>query len=302
MPPVEGTPPAELRIDDALVRSLLREQHPDLSALTLVARDSGFDNAIFRLGDSMAVRMPRRAIAAPLLEREQDWLPRIAASLPIPVPAPIRAGVPAGEYPWRWSVVPWLGGDAADLAPPGAGEAVRLAGFLRALHRPAPRDAPRNPVRGVPLAGRATVFEQRVARLAERDLPVTSAVIRAWHAALAAPIDVEDTWIHGDLHARNILAEGGRITGVIDWGDMAAGDRATDLATFWMLFDPPAREEAQRALDDVSAATWARAKGWAALFGVLLLDTGIVDHPRHAAMGRLILSRLANSRSRVESR
>ena len=102
----------------------------------------------------------------------------------------------------------------------------------------------------------------------------------------------EPTWIHGDLHARNVLVENGAITGVIDWGDVAVGDRATDLAAVWMVFgDAQARDAAQRALD-VSDTTWIRAKGWAVALGVMLLDSGLRDHPRHAAMGESTLRRI----------
>ena len=64
---------------------------------------------------------------------------------------------------------------------------------------------------------------------------------------------------------------------------------ATDLAVFWMLFDEPVRRRALKAYGGVDPATLARAKGWAVLFGTMLLDTGLVDHPRHAAVGAATL-------------
>jgi aminoglycoside phosphotransferase (APT) family kinase protein len=90
-----------------------------------------------------------------------------------------------------------------------------------------------------------------------------------------------------------VLTEGGAISGIIDWGDIAAGDRATDLAAIWMLFDDRSdRRAAMRSCTSVREATWTRAKGWALLFGVLLLATGLVDHPRHAAIGEWTLRRV----------
>jgi len=110
---------------------------------------------------------------------------------------------------------------------------------------------------------------------------------------MAAPIDVGPTWLHGDFHARNVVVDEGRITGVIDWGDLTAGDRATDLAAVWMLFaDPEARSRALSSSGSVTQATYMRAKGWAVGFGVTLLDSGLVDHPRHAVMGEKTLCRL----------
>ena len=93
-PPLTGSPPAEVEIDGDLVRNLLRDQHPDLAHLPLQLIDVGWDNAMFRLGKQFLVRLPRRQLAASLIENEQRWLPVIAARLPIPVPAPVRVGQP----------------------------------------------------------------------------------------------------------------------------------------------------------------------------------------------------------------
>jgi aminoglycoside phosphotransferase (APT) family kinase protein len=98
--------------------------------------------------------------------------------------------------------------------------------------------------------------------------------------------------LHGDLHPRNILVEDGIVSGVIDWGDITSGDPATDLASIWMLFgDLRAHEEALRAYGKVSEATIKRARGWAILFGVMLLDTGLTDNLRNAAIGERTLRR-----------
>jgi aminoglycoside phosphotransferase (APT) family kinase protein len=131
-------------------------------------------------------------------------------------------------------------------------------------------------------------------RLAGKPVPaLTPEVSRIWEAALAAPIDVDPTWIHGDLHPRNVLVDDGTLAGVIDWGDMASGDRATDLASVWMLFaDPDARAQALSASGSITQATYLRAKGWAVLFGITLLETGLVDHPAHAAIGERTLRRV----------
>ena len=291
----QGTPRAEVAVDGALVAALLAAQHPDLAKLPLSLLDEGWDNVMFRLGEHLVVRLPRRAAAVALLDREQDWLPVLAESLPLPVPSPVRRGRPGEGYPWPWSVVPWIDGATADLAPPAAEEARALGRFLTALHRPAPPDAPRNPVRGVPLATRREMVEARAARVAAATDALTPALRHLWDRALAAPIDEADRWLHGDLHARNVLVSEGRIAGVIDWSDLAAGDRATDLASIWGLFESrAAREDAMAACAGVSEATWMRARGWAFAFGVMLLDSGLADHPRHAAMGRDTLRRLAD--------
>jgi aminoglycoside phosphotransferase (APT) family kinase protein len=286
-------PAADIGIDEPLVRSLLREQHPDLADLPLQEIDSGWDNAMFRLGATLVVRLPRRVAVAHLIEREQEWLPHLAPLLPIPVPAPVRFGQPAQNYPSRWSIVPWLSGINADLCEPRADQAGRLAAFLCALHCPAPANAPLNPYRGVPLRERAEQIVERIRRLERETSLLNDAVVQIYQAAIEAPIDVAPTWLHGDLHAGNLLVDDGVISGVIDWGDMTRGDRATDLATLWMnLGDRKARESAMRACNGVSDATWLRAKGWAVFFGVTLGTSGLAGDARHALMARRTLERV----------
>ena len=140
-------------IDEALVRALLHEQHPDLAGLGLREVAGGWDNRMWRLGEELAVRLPRTPRAPSLLRTEQRWLPSLAPSLPLPVPSPVRVGEPSARFPKTWTVARWVKGEPADHAPISSPRAVgTLAGFLRALHRAAPREAPASPDRGVPLA------------------------------------------------------------------------------------------------------------------------------------------------------
>ena len=289
-----GTPVSELEIDADLVYSLLAEQHPDLMHLPIHLVDAGWDNAMFRLGDRFSVRLPRRKAAATLIENEQTWLPLLADRLPIPVPTPYRIGKPTQNYPWRWSVLPWLAGVTADQEEPHLNQVKLFASFLRSLHVPAPFNAPANAVRGVPLNQRAVSVEERMQRLERKTNLITQKIRNTWHKALNTPVDVQAKWLHGDLHSRNILVENGAIAGIIDWGDITSGDIATDLASIWMLFsERNARQQAIAEYGNVSDATLQRTKGWAILFGVVLLDTGLVDHPRHAVMGERILRRVS---------
>jgi aminoglycoside phosphotransferase (APT) family kinase protein len=283
------TPAADFSIDEPLVRRLLRDQHPDLAELRLNRAESGWDNEMFRLGDTLAVRLPRRMLAVQLIEHEQRWLPTLAPRLPLAVPVPVRIGIPAAEYPTRWSIVSWLEGTAADLSPPGEDQVERFANFVRALHVPAPPEAPHNPYRGVSLAERADrVHEQLQRRVPDE---IDRAVRRAWDAAVSAPCDIANTWIHGDLHARNVLVSGSEICGVVDWGDLAAGDRATDLAAVWILFTTlAARRAALAACSEVSEATWIRARGWAVIFGLVLSE---LRDTRHARIGSRTLQHIA---------
>jgi aminoglycoside phosphotransferase (APT) family kinase protein len=286
-------PPGEVDVDIELVEVLLAQQHPNLASLPVRAAERGFDNWMFRLGESFAVRMPRSAASARLLANEQRWLITLSDRLPLQIPVPIRVGQPAFGFPWRWSVVPWLVGATAEASPVAAKEAPRLAAFLRALHVAAPADAPRNLERSASLTSRAAAIGERIKHL-ERAADVIDHRIRdAWSEALEAPNGTSPTWIHGDLHARNVLTIEGTMTGVIDWGDMTSGDPAIDLACLWMLLpNAAARQRAQEAYDAANTPLWARARGWAVLFGITLLDTGLNGNARNAAMGEQILRRI----------
>ena len=279
-----GAPPAEIDITPDLVRALLAAQHPDLAHLPIRLVASGWDNDMFRLGDDLAVRMPRRLAGVELLENEQRWLPTLP-DLPLPIPAPLRMGVPAESYPWPWSVLPWMPGSSVDQDPLRADQAQVLAGFLKALHQPAPANAPHNAHRGVPLGDRVDYLAPRFARLAAETGLITPRIVEVWARALETPIDVEPTWLHGDPHARNILSQDGRLTAFVDWGDMCRGDRATDLSSLWMLLPDLDARHAAMAAYGASDATWARAAGWAVNYAVVLADAGRVNDPRLLAIG-----------------
>lgn len=264
-------PAADVDVDGALARALLRAQHPDLADRPLRVAASGWDNVVCRLGDDLAVRLPRRAAAAQLIEHEVRWLPGLAERLPVPVAAPVRAGTPCDDppYPFPWSVCRWIDGvTALDAGPPPADD---LVPFLAALHRPAPPDAPINPVRGIPLAER---HDRVLAHLdAVGDAVDRVALRRLWDELRELPPwPGPPCWLHGDLHLGNLVVDGrGRLAGVIDFGDLCAGDPATDLAVAWMLADPagPSRSPLRADHDD---ATWGRARGWALTLAAVLAE------------------------------
>lgn len=282
-------PAAEVELDATLVRDLLTEQHPDLAHLDLVEVAEGWDNVLFRLGDELALRLPRRAMGAALVAHEQRWLGVLAPRLPLPIPVPLRVGRPGLGYPWSWSITRWFPGRPAAVTPPGdlAEAAATLGRFLAALHVPAPPDAPANPYRGVPLAERSAVTLERIARLAGHlDAAATEA---AWRSALTVPPwSGPPLWLHGDLHPANLVVDGGRLTAVVDFGDITAGDPATDLSVAWMLLPPAHRSAFRRAAGPVDDDTWARARG-AALAHALACLASSADNPLMESVGRRTL-------------
>ncbi len=288
-------PPAELPGDTELVRRLLEQQHPELASLPVVLATEGWDNVTFRLGNELAVRLPRRAVAASLVVNEQRWLPVLAPKLSLRVPTPTHIGVPSDGFPWHWSVVPWIPGTSALDTPLLGGEAARLGRFLDELHSiEVPADAPGNPYRGGSLEPRYAGTIERLERLR----PTLS---EAWDVdQLAAcltsakhiPIDSQGVWLHGDLHAKNTVSARGRIAAIIDWGDICAGDRATDLAAVWNLFEPAVHAPFWEAYGEVSQPTRQRAAAWAVTFGLMLWDSHHAADPAFAQLGLTTLRRV----------
>jgi aminoglycoside phosphotransferase (APT) family kinase protein len=295
---VNRMPAAEVEVSADLVRRLLAAQHPDLARLPVEFLANGWDNELYRVGDGLIARLPRRALGAEIIKNEQRWLPGLAPALPLPIPYPERTGVPACGYPYSWSVVPYLPGvpaaQASSFDPAGA--AAIVGGFLGALHVPAPADAPANPFRGVPLAERAGSFAANLALLTGQpgqDLPGRDAVLDVWDAALAAPgYDGPPLWLHGDLHPANILVDDGRVSGVIDFGDITAGDPASDLSVAWMLLPPGCHASFwsayQAAGGRAGDSLRARARGWGLHFAIMFLAHS-EDNPVLLQVGRRTL-------------
>jgi aminoglycoside phosphotransferase (APT) family kinase protein len=271
-------PAAEVLIDEALVRGLLREQHADLAGLRLERVDAGWDNDLWRLGDDLAVRLPRRQLGALLTVHEHRWLPGLAPGLPLPVPAPVRVGTPSGGFPWLWSVVPWIDGEPGARSPvrDGPAGALALAGFLRALHVPAPGEVPFHPYgRGGPLAGQEQRFEELLGRIGDA---VDGEPARAvWQAGADAAAHADDAvWLHADLHAANVVTRDGALVGVLDFGDICRGDPAIDLAAAWMLLpDAAAIGVFLDAYGGVDGDLLARTRAWAVRMGLMILDVGL---------------------------
>nr|WP_205835461.1 aminoglycoside phosphotransferase family protein [Microbacterium sp. CFH 90308] len=268
---------------------------PDAASLPLEKVAEGWDSEVWRLGHALAVRLPRRELAAPLVRNEQLVLPDIAhrlRPLGVGVPEPVVAGTSGSGFPWAWSIVPWIEGERGlDVArDERSAWADRMAGALRALHVAAPEGFPVNPVRGRPLATRDAAVTQRLdALIAAGTLDAASADgLRAiWKAGLGTPEwGRPPVWIHGDLHPGNIVAHSGMLTGIIDFGDVTAGDPAYDLAIAWLAFNPEGRARFVTATGSgYDAATWRRAHAWAAAVALTLL-THSDDNPDYFQLGR----------------
>ena len=252
----------EVAIDEALVGRLLAAQMPELAHLPLTRVEPwGTDNAIFRLGPDLVVRLPRIGWAQGQVALEAAWLPRLAPHLPIEVPQPVAVGEPGLGYPFPWAVHRWLPGQGSSPATidDPMQFALDLAGTVRHLQRVATTGAPPARNRARPLREYDT--ETREAIAAAAHLIDADAATAVWEAALAAPAWPDrPVWVHGDLEG-NCLVRDGRLSGLVDWGSACAGDPAVDVQVIWSpLFTPTSRAAFLDALD-VDDATVTRSRG-----------------------------------------
>ena len=285
-------PTAEVELSVSQVEALVAQQAPHLGSHEVVPFAHGWDNFLFRLGSDWLARFPRRQVAVALIHNEIRWLPELAPRLPLPIPVPAVVGEPGQGYPWPWTIVPWIHGvpAAADLDADLPRIAPDLGGFLVALHRPAPEDAPPNPYRGVPLASRDRAARERIGRL--ESVIDSQAAYACWDDALNAPgYDGPPIWLHGDLHPGNVIVSSGRLTGVVDFGDITSGDPATDLSAMWTVLGGRHLDRFGEPFGDIREACWRRARGWALSLGLAYLASS-ANNPMMGDIGRRTLDSL----------
>lgn len=281
----------EVKTNISLVQKLLKDQFPQWVGLPLAPVPSaGTDNALYRLGSDMVVRLPRIDWAVGQVEKEQRWLPQLAPYLPLAIPVPLAKGVPGEGYPWHWSVYRWIDGENATLERLAdvVETAVTLAHFITTLQQIDPTNGPppgeHNSGRGVPLAERDRQTREAIAAL--DGMIDTKAATAAWKTALETPVwSGPPVWLHGDLQSGNLLAVDGMLTAVIDFGCLGVGDRACDLMVAWNLFSGEARQAFRAALA-VDEATWARGRGWALSVGLIALPYYRESNPVLANIAR----------------
>ena len=274
-------PAGKMHVDEvdtraSLVVQLLTMQFPQWADLPIEpVRSAGTDNTLYRLGDDMVVRLPRIHSATGQVDKEHQWLPRLAPFLPLTIPIPLAKGKPGEGYPWHWSVYRWLEGKNPTIeriADPHQA-AIDLAQFLAALQQidatGGPPSGPPNSSRGVPLSMRNQQSRAAIATL--HGMLDADAATATWEAALRAPVWRDSpVWIHGDLQSGNLLAQQGRLSAVIDFGCLGVGDPACDVMAAWTFLSAETRD-VFRAVLQVDDATWARGRGWALSFGLIAL-------------------------------
>lgn len=274
----------EVATDEPLVRRLLAAQFPEWAHLPLTpVRSAGTDNAIYRLGGELSVRLPRIAWATRQIAKEAEWLPRLAPHLPLAVPELIARGEPGEGYPYEWAVYRWLEGSnqTIDQLENPRQAAVDMANFIAALQRIDITDGPlatEHGLRGVSLRTRDDATRKAINALG--GTVDTRRALAVWEEALETPEWKGDpVWFHGDLLIGNVLFNQGHLSAVIDFGGLGVGDPAPDLMIAWSLFSAGSRSLFREALK-IDDATWARGRGQAlaqaAIFIPYYLDTNPV--------------------------
>ncbi len=274
----------EVDADVEQVRRLLVTQFPDWAALPLHAvHSTGTVNTIYRLGDEMCVRLPRVQRWAGDLERELQWLPTLAPHLSLAVPEPIARGDPGVGYPFPWAIYRWLEGEtfASDRIGDEGQAAADLARFVGQLRRINPSGAPLSR-RDTPM--RLRDAEARAAIGSLRGVVDTVAATAAWETSLRAPAwDGNPAWTHGDLLPPNLLVSGGRISAVLDFGNVGIGDPAVDVIPAWSVFSNDGREAFRGALN-IDDATWTRGRGFALHQALLIIPYYPETNPAFVTM------------------
>lgn len=283
----------EVDTDASLVSHLLAAQFPQWAGLPIAPVESaGTDNALYRLGDNMAVRLPRIDWAVGDVHKEHRWLPRLAPLLPLAIPVPRAKGKPGEGYPWHWSVYGWLKGEntTIDHIVDPHQAAMDLVQFITALQRVDTAGGPLavdHNLRGVSLATRDTGTREAIACL--QDTIDTDAATVVWEAALQAPEwDRTPVWFHGDLLPGNLLFERGRLSAVIDFGGLGVGDPACDLMIAWGLFSGESRDLFREALA-IDKATWARGRGHALSQAVIFIPYYLDTNPVGVSNARRLI-------------
>ncbi|WP_203653316.1 phosphotransferase [Demequina activiva] len=235
-----GPPRAHPSITPETVRGLVDDQDPDFHELELGERFDGWDMAMYRLGDDLAVRLPRVEAAVDSLIAETRFVPRLSDAWDFPFPRVVRSGLPGHGYPWPWAIVSWVPSATADKVPLTAAAGPSMGRAIAQIHCRADADAPYNPEQSLPMAARGADLAWALDQLADARGPAgerldVQRIDALWKAALDAPAGRDVVWSHADLHGSNVLSANGAFAGIIDWGKMAGCDRAVDLGFLYTV-------------------------------------------------------------------
>jgi len=254
---------AEERVDEERARRIIQRQFEEVVVDEVTLVSAGWDYAVFRVDGEWAFRFPRREVVVPGTEREIAVLPELAERLPVAVPAPVFVGRPGDDFPWPFYGSRYLDGVEATGQPV---DPVALGAALRELHAAETLSAVGAELPVDPL-GRVDM-DVRLPRLAKLGIDAPALVT----AAETLPPARHTVVCHGDLHMRQLLVDGGVLTGIVDWVDVCRSDPAVDLSVAWSTLDAERRPAFFEAYGDVEEETRVRARVVAAFLCGALAD------------------------------
>jgi aminoglycoside phosphotransferase (APT) family kinase protein len=292
---------AEIVVDPELACRLL-SRFEQLEVGTLRPLGEGWDRTVWLVDERWVFGFPRREMVVPGIEREIEYLPRLARLLPLPIPRPTFVGSPTEDFPWPFFGSEWIPG--REVVETEVDDATRLAigldvaAFLKRLHSRDVFDVLGADTLPVDPMGRANM-QKRVPRTRDdfadlARLGLWSApepVVRLLDEAEQLPASQEPpVVVHGDFHFRHVLVDNGRASGVIDWIDLSQADPSVDLSLAWSFLPAEARPRIFEAYGPVTDEQRLRAQVLALnLSAVLALYAHTEGHPQleHEALAAL---------------
>lgn len=270
-------------MDEILAASLVKEQF-GLTITSIHNLGPGWDNDAFQINDEYVFRFPRRQSAIDSILRESAILPQLAHQLPYPIPNEIFSGQPTHEYPMPFQGyrhIPGLSSSQLTLSmDQRRQQAQELAHFLKKLHSiPIKPDWKHLlPIGENRLSGSfrhcMTRMESKIGHLTHMQVlssQVKFESIIALAQSITPPNHLESL-VHGDLHSRHIIIDDGKLSGIIDWGDMHIGDPAIDLAFAYYYLPKNAHESFIDKYGSIDESMWLRAKMWALYKAISILE------------------------------
>lgn len=269
-------------INEELARYMIDSQIPQWKHLKITPiAHGGWDNRTFHLGETMSIRMPSAEIYAHQIEKEFYWLPILAPLLPKQISIPLIIGKQTKNYSWSWGIYKWLEGETVttthniDLNM----LAKDLGTFLKALYTINSTGGPAAGSHNFYRGGHLHVYNDQVQQalvILENKID-TSKARMIWESAVTTTWEKDPVWVHGDIAAGNLLVQNGKLNAVIDFGGLAVGDPACDLAIAWTQFTDSSRQLFKESVS-LDHETWNRGKAWA-LWKALIIAAKIIDGP-----------------------
>ncbi|HTJ68415.1 MAG TPA: aminoglycoside phosphotransferase family protein [Actinospica sp.] len=284
----------QVAVTTETVRGLIGAQFPEWRGLPVRAISSqGTVNAIFRVGDGLAARLPLQPVDVAVLEREAAAARELAGRTRFRTPEPVAIGEPGGDYPLPWSVQTWVPGDIATPETPAdsmayAGDLAEFIGGVRAID-----------VRGRTFSGSGRGGELKThdawmetCFANSGDLLDVPRLRAMWAELRELPRESPDVMTHGDLIPGNVLVADGRLVGVLDVGGFGPADPALDLVGAWHLLESGPRRKLRAELG-CGELEWQRGRAWAfqqamGLAWYYLETNPVMHHLGMVTLGRLL--------------